>query len=786
MTKYDPKEAEPRILKFWEEKQIFAFNPDHTGHVYSIDTPPPTISGNMHIGHAFAFTQQDIIARYKRMKGYNVFMPFGTDDNGLPTIKLIENTKGIKESRMDRQEFIDICHNTLKDMRPAFIQDWKNIGISCDFNLRYSTIDAHCRKISQNSFLDLAKKGLVYRKEAPIIWDPVFQTAIAQAELEDIERKSTFNYITFTVGDEMVTIGTTRPELIGACVALFVHPTDARFKKYVGKVAATPIYHAKVPIIADERVDPEKGTGIVMCCTFGDQTDIEWYKQYELPLKTVIGKDGKMTKESGAYEGMKVTDARKAILEDLKQAGVLERQEEITQTVNVGERSGAPVEIIHSPQWYVAYLDRKEQFTQAAKELNWHPKHMRHRIDNWIDGLNWDWSISRQRSFGVPIPVWYDKEGNIYYADESQLPIDPLKTRPHGVSDDIELIAETDTFDTWFTSASTPFLAIELVDHPIKEKLFPMDLRPQGHDIINFWLFYTLAKTQLLHKTIPWKDVTINGFVLDPKGRKMSKSKGNVVAPQDAVEKFSADALRFWAGGSKLGDDLPYQEKDLKTGDKLVTKLWNASRFAFMHDPCQGPVTETLDKYILAKLNKVVAESTAYMDSYEYARAKLIIETFFWDFCDNYLELIKLRLYEPQTDTQRASAQSALYTTLYAILRLFSPFVPFITEEIYQTYFKEQFTDESIHISSWPEASEADAELLSIGNTITSILTAVRKKKSEAKASMRAPVKELHIDTSLDLGSAIDDLKNATNAENIEFGKGEEQITPNTRITITL
>ncbi|MBT4858210.1 valine--tRNA ligase, partial [archaeon] len=583
--RYDPKISEEKWQKYWGDNKIYQFDiKDKKKEVYSIDTPPPTISGKMHIGHAFSFSQQDFVARYKRMAGFNVFYPFGTDDNGLATEKLVMKKKKINLRNVDRDDAIKICLEFLEEERPKFIQDWKNIGMSCDFETRYSTIDDHSRKISQRTFLELAKKDLAFRHESPVIWDTQFQTAIAQAELVDKEMPSFFNDVLFKTEDgKDLIIATTRPELLGACVAVFVHPEDKKYEHLVGKKVVTPIYNHKVPVIADERVDMEKGTGVVMCCTFGDQTDMEWYKQYKLPLKMVITPWGKMNESSGEYKGMKIEDARKAIIEELKEKKILLNQKSITHVVQVGERSGKPVEIINSKQWYISYLDKREEFLKKGEELNWYPEHMKHRLFNWINGLNWDWSISRQRNFGVPIPVWYDKAGKIYYADESQLPVDPTKDRPKGVPDDLELIPESDVFDTWFTSGSSPLLAVELMPKDVQKDLFPMSLRPQAHDIINFWLFYTMAKTNLLYGKNPWTDVTISGWALDPHGKKMSKSKGNVVAPQDMIEKYSADALRYWSAGSKLGDDMPFQEKDLVTGKKTATKLWNASKFALMH-----------------------------------------------------------------------------------------------------------------------------------------------------------------------------------------------------------
>ena len=791
--RYDPKEAEPRLQKFWEDEKIYKVNENTEKKIYSIDTPPPTVSGKMHLGHAFSFSQQDFIARYKRMKGFEVYYPFGTDDNGLATEKLVQKQKKVNLRHVERHEAVKICLDFLDEERPKFIRDWKNIGMSCDFDLCYSTIDNYSRKISQKSFLDLVKKGLVYRKEAPIIWDTVFQTAIAQAELENIERKSFFNDIIFTTEDGVkLEIGTTRPELLGACVALFAHPDDERYKKYFGKHAYSPLYKVKVPIIADEKADPEKGTGMVMCCTFGDQTDIEWYKKHNLPLRMVITKDGRMNEASGKYAGMKIQEARKEVINDLQEAGLLVRQKEITQTVNVGERSGQPVEIINSKQWYVNYLNKKELFMQSAEKLNWHPVHMKHRLDNWIKGLNWDWSISRQRKFGIPIPVWYDKEGKTYYADESQLPVDPLKDKPLNAPEGMELTPETDVFDTWFTSASSPFLATNMMEgKPIHEKLFPMSLRPQAHDIINFWLFYTMAKTQLLRNINPWKDITISGFVLDPKGNKMSKSKGNVVAPQDVIAKFSADAIRFWAATSKLGDDLPYQEKDVLTGMKFTNKLWNASRFTIMHleDYQKSEVKETFDRWLLSKLQKVIKQSTESFDNYEYSKTKAEVEKFFWHiFCDQYLEIIKDRLYNADVRGEEAkrSAQSALYNSLLSVLKIIAPVMPHVTEEIYQLYFKEKESDEngskSIHVSSWPEYDEnlVDEKAELSGDLGVDIINSVRKYKSEQQMSLKEELSRLVLVSEEEsfremIESVQEDLKAVLKVKEISF-EGETSL----------
>ncbi|MEM3154061.1 MAG: valine--tRNA ligase [Candidatus Woesearchaeota archaeon] len=791
--RYDPKVEEEKWVRKWENEEVYRFNPEQKGEIYSIDTPPPTVSGKMHIGHAFSYTQQDIIARYKRLRGYNVFYPWGTDDNGLPTERLVEKLKGVKGSKMDRQKFIKLCEQTLAEIMPAFIWDWKRIGMSCDFKLAYSTINEHCRRISQWSFLDLQKKNRVYRKNAPALWCPLCETAISQAECQDAEKSSTFNDIVFKADGKDLIIATTRPELIPACVAVLAHPNDSRYKKLFGKKAITPLFNKEVPIMSDERVDPAKGTGIVMCCTFGDQTDIAWYLAYNLPLIEAISKNGVMTDAAGKYKGLKIHEARKAILADMKTQGLLRAQKPIKHAVKVHERCGTEIEIIQSKQWFIHYLDLKEELLEWGSKLNWHPDFMVHRYNNWVKGLQWDWLISRQRFFGVPFPVWYCKKcDEPVFAEEKKLPVDPLKDAPPVKNcpkcKSTEFAGEKDVLDTWATSSMTPQLAIQLVPEKYRGKLYPMSLRPQAHEIISFWLFNTLVKSQLHYRVNPWKDVALSGYVTDPLGEKMSKSKGNVVEPQAVLAKYSGDALRYWAGGSKLGEDIAYQEKELVAGDKFVTKLWNAAKFVNMHlqgYDYKGISTETLDLWIHTRLAKTIKEATEAFDAYEYSRAKQIIEAFFWkDFCDNYLELIKMRMYEPKEEQQKKSAQHALYTSLSAIVRLMAPFTPFITEEVYHLYLKEKEGFPSVHLSKWPEMPAINEKAEQAGNAAVAILAAVRKKKSEMKSSMKAPLKKLVIETKIDINGVLADLKSATATEKIELGKGTEEITPDIRIKV--
>ncbi len=835
---YNFKTDEPRLQQQWIKQGIYKFDPnDKSREIFSIDTPPPTISGSMHIGHAFSYSQQDFLARYQRMLGKNVFYPFGTDDNGLPTDKLVEKLNNVRSSQMDRTEYIKLCLDTIERIREDFIQSWKSIGMSCDWDIYYSTINDHCRKLSQQSFIDLYKAGREYQKEAPTIWCPHCQTAIAQVELVDKELSSKFLDIVFKVKDEKtkeeedLIIATTRPEMLGSCVAVFAHPDDERYKKFFGKKARVPLFNNLVTILPDEKANPEKGTGIVMCCTFGDQTDIEWFKAHNLPLKISIGRDGHMTEVAGNYKGLKIKEARTKIIEDLKSEGLLIKETPITHPVNVHERCNTEIEILNSKQWFIKYLDLKEDFLKRGKEMNWHPEFMVHRYNNWIEGLQWDWCISRQRHFGVPFPVWYCKKcGEVKLAEESQLPIDPIVDKPKGKNavcakcSGKEFVPEKDVLDTWATSSLTPFLATELMKgKPCYSKLFPMDLRPQAHDIITFWLFNTVVKSHLQKNNYPWKNIMISGWALDPRGKKMSKSLGNVVEPRPVLEQYGADCLRFWAAGSKLGEDLPYQEKDLITGKKMVTKLWNASKFAIMHlqdyndadaqKTMQWNDLEAFDRWLLVKLNKLIKFSTESFDEYEYSKAKLETEKFFWQkLCDNYLEIVKDRIYNPDKrgKDKRVSAQFAIYHTFLNTIKLLAPIMPHITESVYELYWKEKENEmialksekgkktehnkiNSIHLSKWPEynVNYVDNEAEQAGDKAVSIIAAVRKHKSEKKLSMKAEITKLTIECNEKsrklLELVLDDLKAVCTVEKVDFeGKGEIVANDEIKISIVL
>ena len=782
--RYDTDKSEEKWLKYWEKEKIYAFDPDNKEEVYSIDTPPPTVSGRMHIGHAFSFNQQDFVARFQRMLGKNVFYPFGTDDNGLATIRLIEKYKGVKGIKMGRKEFIGLCLKTLEEITPDFIQDWKNIGTSCDFNVYYSTINEHCQRISQRSFLDLHKMGRIYRKRAPFVWCPECQTAIAQVEMKDSERDSNLVYMKFdTDVGKQISIATTRPELLPACVAIHIHPDDKKHNKLIGAKAKIPFSDREVKIEANKDVDMEFGSGIVYHCTFGDMDDVRWMEEFNIEPIEILNKDGILNEKAGKFKGLHVKKARQAVIKALEEEKRIEKLEPIHHVVNVHERCDTDIEILTTDQWFIKYLDLKKDFIKYGKKMKWYPKHMSVRYDNWINGLKWDWNISRQRDFGIPIPVWYCKKCNeIIVAEEKQLPVDPVEDKPNQkckCGSDV-FIGERDTLDTWATSSLTPQLAIELYKNkPVYKKLFPMNLRPQAHDIITFWLFNTVVKSYFHEQNIPWKDIMISGFALDPHGKKMSKSKGNVIDPREMIKKYSADALRFWAAGSRLGDDLPFQEKDLVTGIKFTNKIWNASKFAFMHlkdfKPKKTKKLDIMDKWILTKLSRLIKESTENFMNYEYSHTKLETDKFFWhSFCDNYLEIVKDRLYnaDKRGKEARESAQYSLYNTLLTILKLMAPITPFITEELYQHYFKQHEKDKSIHISKWPSFDMIDEKAEKAGDFFVFILQEVRKAKSAKNVSLKNPVKRILAKGKINVvefNKIKQDLTATTNAEEIEF-----------------
>jgi len=782
--RYNPQEAEIKWMNYWEKEKIYAFDPNSKAEVYSVDTPPPTVSGDMHLGHSFSYSQQDFVVRFHRMLGKNIFYPFGTDDNGLATERLIEKMKKVKGQFMKRKEFVDLCLKTLKEIRPNFVYDWKRIGISADYNVFYTTINEHSQKISQRSFLDLYKMGRIYRKRAPFVWCPECQTAIAQVEMKDSERKSNLVYMKFdTNKGKKITIATTRPELLPACVAIHIHPDDKRYNKLIGSKAKIPFSNREVKITANKDIDMEFGSGIVYHCTFGDMDDVKWMEEFNIKPIEIMNKNGTLNEKAGKFAGMHVKKARKAVIEALQEENRIEKIDPINHVVNVHERCETDIEILTTDQWFIKYLDLKQDFIKYGRKIKWHPKHMRVRYENWIDGLKWDWNISRQRHFGIPIPAWHcNKCNEIMVADEKQLPVDPLVDKPSSKCKcgSKDFIPEKDVLDTWATSSLTPDIATELFkDKKIYKKLLPMNLRPQAHDIITFWLFNTVVKSYFHHKDIPWQDIMISGWALDPHGKKMSKSKGNVVDPRETLKKYSADALRFWASGSRLGDDLPFMEKDLVTGQKFTTKIWNSSKFAFMHlkdYKLKKPKNlEVMDAWILSKLSTLVKESTENFMNYEYSHTKLETDKFFWhSFCDNYLEIVKDRVYNPDKRGKEArlSAQYGLYHTLLTIIKLMAPITPFITEELYHAFYKKHEKSKSIHISSWPSLDLTNDKAEKIGDFFVYVLQHVRRAKSEKNLSLKTPVKKVIAKgkiTKADFEKVKLDLIATTNAQEIVF-----------------
>lgn len=769
MSQYNPQEIEQKILRFWDKEKIFKFDLKRGRKIYSIDTPPPTVSGKMHIGHAFSYSQQDFIARFHRMNGRNVFYPFGTDDNGLPTERLIEKLKKVKSKEMPRSAFIDLCLKTLKEITPDFIQDWKNLGISCDYDIYYSTIDNNSRKISQRSFIEFYKKGLIYKKKFPTIWCPECQTSIAQAELEDKEQKGYFSTLKFKCDNEELLIATTRPEMLEACIAVFIHPDDNRYKHLIGKKAKLPLFDFEVPIISDESADPEKGTGVLMVCSYGDKFDVNAVNKYKLKPNIILEKSGVINE--GKYKGLKVRDARNKILNELEKKGLVKEKKIIKHVINVHDKCGTEIEFIPTEQWFIKILDNKHKFIEQGKKIQWYPSHMYKRYENWVKGLDWDWSISRDRHFGVPIPVWEcEKCKEIILAEEKELPVDPLEIRKKCVKCKIEVKGEEKVLDTWATSSLTPQIASSLIGNKIK---IPYSLRPQAHDIIRTWAFYTIVKSLYHEKKIPWNNIVISGFVT-LEGEKMSKSKGNVIQPRFILENYGADAMRFWAAGPKIGEDLDYQEKDLITGKKLLTKLWNATNFVFMNlkdfDGKKPKKLERIDELFLIKLNELVKKCTDYFDEHEYSKAKQETEKFFWNiFCDNYLEIVKKRIYNEKGDKKK-SAQYTLYKSLLTILQLFSPIIPFITEHIYQKYFRRQEKEKSIHLTTWPkfEKMKRNSELFDI---FLDILFRIRQEKTNQKKPMNAEIiLFLEKKEKNRIKELLEDLKNVSNSQEIKEG----------------
>jgi valyl-tRNA synthetase len=782
--RYKPQDVEPRLQAFWQEMGVYRFDPEAKGPIYSIDTPPPTVSGHLHLGHVYSYSQIDFIARFWRMNGYNVFYPMGYDDNGLPTERLVERRLGVRATEIGRAAFIEKCLEVSEEAEKEYKALWQRLAHSIDWRYTYRTIDDLARRTAQLSFLDLYQKGLIYRQEAPSIWCPECRTAIAQAELSDLERESRFLTLAFHLDNgDTLPIATTRPELLPACVAVFVHPGDGRFRTLVGRRATVPLFGRAVPVLEDPGADPEKGTGAVMCCTFGDTADITWWHTHHLPLKVVVGRDGRLTDDAGEFAGLSITQARHQITQVLTERGLLLDRRSIRQSVRVHERCDTPVEYIVTPQWFVRVLDSREELLRAGERVAWHPPHMKARYRAWVENLHWDWCISRQRYFGVPFPVWTcDTCGVVVLADEDQLPIDPTDQEPGRACPcgGTSFTPERDVMDTWATSSLSPQIVGQwLVDEALYRQVFPMSLRPQAHEIIRTWAFYTIAKSYFHFGVSPWKDAAISGWGLAPEGTgKISKSRGGgPMPPLEMIERYSADAIRYWAASTGLGKDAIISEEKVQAGARLLNKLWNVARFSqrFVvgyRVPTQRPALGLSDRWVLSRTQRLVRRVTELFYSYDYAAAKSEAESFFWQvLADNYLEMCKLPLYEEHGE----GARYTLYSVLLTVLRLFAPFVPHVTEEIYQGLFATGDGAGSIHKAGWPVADEAliDADAEAAGDAIVDVATVVRRYKTEHQLFMgaelgrlRVAVQDLNLKEALRGASA--DIRSITRAKQVE------------------
>jgi valyl-tRNA synthetase len=783
----------------WEADATYRFDRTRPReNIYAIDTPPPTVSGSLHVGHVFSYTHTDVIARFHRMRGKAVFYPMGWDDNGLPTERRVQNYFGVRcdpslpydatfqppaqppkqPIAVSRPNFIELCVKLTLEDEKAFEHLWRHLGLSIDWSMTYATIAKPSQRVSQALFLRLLDRGLAYQVEAPTLWDVDFKTAVAQAELEDREQPGAYHRVAFHKPDGgTVEIETTRPELLPSCVALVAHPDDERYRPLFGTEVITPLFGARVPVKAHALADPEKGSGIAMICTFGDITDVVWWRELKLPVRAVIQPNGTLgrvlwgspgwesddaARAQAAYDRMTGLSAKKSqavVVELLKQSGdLLGEPRPITHHVKFYERGDRPLEIVTSRQWFIKTIEFRDELLARGRELAWHPPYMRARYESWVNGLNGDWCISRQRFFGVPFPVWYPvtADGAVDYArpirpSETRLPVDPSTDVPDGFSEAQRgtpggFVADPDVMDTWATSSVSPQIVSGWERDPeLFERTFPLDLRPQAHDIIRTWLFATVLRSHLEHNSLPWTHAAISGWVLDPDRKKMSKSKGNVVTPLGLLQEYGSDGVRYWAARGGPGVDTAFDSGQMKIGRRLAMKLLNAAKFALTGGAATGAVASELDRGMLTELAVLVDDVTTAFEEYEYTRALDRSEVFFWNFCDDYLELVKQRRYGAEGDAAAQSANRAMQAAMAVILRLFAPFVPFVTEEVWSWWH-----DGSIHRAAWPASSEitqliggASSDAAAAFKLASDVTARVRHQRSINKRSFRIPIRAI-------------------------------------------
>jgi len=841
---YNHLEVEKRIVSNWEDNKIYyGINLDNK-KLFSIDTPPPTASGYLHIGHVFSYSHQDIIARFKRMNGFEIFYPMGWDDNGLPTErrvqdyfnvrcdpdeKSVENIQEFVEKidkksnpvKVSRKNFIELCHIVTTEDEKVFKDLFMKIGLSVDWDQEYATIQDIPREIAQRSFIDLYKKGNVYNVQSPSLWDPEFQTAVAQAEIEDREVPGAYHDIEFETSDgSSFVISTTRPELLAACVGIATHPDDKRFKNLIGKTAITPLFEVEVPIFSSELVDKDKGTGILMVCTFGDNVDVQWWKEEKLETRIIVNKFGRLKevdfnsqnfkskkpkKANDFYkmiEGKNLKQAKKIIVEMLSEplnfnnkAALVSQPREIMHSVRFYERSKTPLEILSTRQWFVKLLDKKKMLLEKSKQIEWHPTFMSKRFENWTENLNMDWCISRQRFFGVPFPIWYKLNENLQpdydnplFPDESELPVDPSEDTPKEFNENQRgkpngFVGEKDVFDTWFTSSMTPQIGGKWgTGEDFFDKILPYDIRPQSHEIIRTWAFYTVVKSALHHNEIPWKNVIISGWVLDPDRKKMSKSKGNVVVPNDLIEQYGADAVRYWSANARLGADTANDEQVFKVGKKLVVKIFNASKFVLNNfhkiDVLdKSNIKNPLDKSLVSIFNNYLEKITESLNKYQFAEALNLTEDFFWNyFTDNYIELVKNRRLNGSS-ADSLSASTTLILILENVLKLFAPFVPMITDEIWLTMYPDK---KSIHLQKWPQKIDVDLNNISSHEfeVAKESIASIRKEKTSNEIGLGKEVEKITITVNKEkieaLNQVLGDVQDAARANNLVINSSEE------------